>query len=190
MSPEQEPIENYPRTSYGCVFCVTGKERLVANGIELFSRNARACAVCQTMRRTSKGVTTLHDDVVIPGYVFFEAPDNAELHDLIPGDDMISVLTYSDGDWRLFGEDESYAKFIFKYDGTLTLSTAHKIGDRIVIIDGPLKELEGMITRIDKRNRSGQVTIRFAGREQKIWLGFDIVKELPENETDCAARED
>ena len=188
MSPEQVPIENFTAASYGCVFCITGKERLVANGIELFSRSARARAVCQTMRRTSSGVTTLHDEVVIPGYVFFEAPGNAELHDLIPGDDMISVLTYSDGDWRLFGEDENYAKFIFKYDGTLSLSTAHKIGDRIVIVDGPLKELEGMITRIDKRNRSGQVTVQFAGREQKIWLGFDIVKELPENETDCTAR--
>ena len=87
------------------------------------------------MRHTTNGVTTLHDDVVIPGYVFFEAPSDAALHELIPGDDMISVLTYSDGDWRLFGEDENYAKFIFRYDGTLTLSTAHKIGDRIVIID-------------------------------------------------------
>ncbi len=189
MSPEQAPRENTLKTSYGCVFCITGKERLVANGIELFSRNARARAVCQTMRHTTNGVTTLHDDVVIPGYVFFEAPSDAALHELIPGDDMISVLTYSDGDWRLFGEDENYAKFIFKYDGTLSLSTAHKIGDRIVIIDGPLKELEGLITRIDKRNRSGQVTVQFAGREQKIWLGFDIVKELPENETNCATRE-
>ena len=38
--------------------------------------------------------------------------------------------------------------------------------------------MEGNITRIDKRNRSGQVTINFAGREQKVWLGFDIVKEF------------
>ena len=66
---------------------------------------------------------------------------------------------------------------------------AHKIGEKIVIVEGPLKDLEGQITRIDKRNRSGQVTVQFAGRQQKIWLGFDIVKELPEHEACTAARE-
>lgn len=185
MSSEQTLHLKQESASYGCVFCITGKERLVANGIELFSKTAKARAVCQTIRRTSNGVTTLHDEVIIPGYVFFQAPSDSAAHELIPVDDLISVLTYSDGDWRLFGEDENYAKFIFQYDGVLTLSKAHKIGDRIVIVEGPLKELEGMITRIDKRNRSGQVTIHFAGREQKIWLGFDIVKELPADETAC-----
>lgn len=185
MPSEQTLYQNQRKASYGCVFCITGKERLVANGIELFSKTAKARAVCQTIRRTSNGVTTLHDEVIIPGYVFFQAPSDSAAHELIPVDDLISVLTYSDGDWRLFGEDENYAKFIFRYDGVLTLSKAHKVGERIVIVEGPLKELEGMITRIDKRNRSGQVTIHFAGREQKIWLGFDIVKELPADETAC-----
>ena len=189
MSSEHVLTLHKPKLSYGCVFCLTGKERLVANGIELFSKQARARAVCQSMRHTQNGVTTVSDDVVIPGYVFFEAPGNAEVHDLIPLDDLISVLSYSNGDWRLFGEDENYAKFIFKYDGLLSLSKAHKIGEKIVIVEGPLKDLEGQITRIDKRNRSGQVTVQFAGRQQKIWLGFDIVKELPEHEACTAARE-
>ena len=155
MSPDHFLSLHKTKVSYGCVFCLTGKERLVANGVELFSKKARARAVCQTMRHTQKGVTTLRDDVVIPGYVFFEAPYDADVRELVPVDDLISVLSYSDGDWRLFGEDENYAKFIFKYDGVLSLSKAHKIGERIVIVEGPLKDLEGQITRIDKRNRSG-----------------------------------
>ena len=112
MPPEQTQNLKQEKASYGCAFCITGKERLVANAIELFSKKARAHAVCQTMRRTSNGVTTLHDEVVIPGYVFFQAPSDAATHELIPLDDLISVLTYSDGDWRLFGDDENYAKFI------------------------------------------------------------------------------
>lgn len=188
MSPEHVLNGHEPKICYGCVFCLTGKERLVATGIELFSKKARARAVLQTMRHTKDGVTTLQNDVVIPGYVFFEAPADVAIHELVPLDDLISVLSYSDGDWRLFGDDEDYAKFIFKYDGVLSLSKAHKVGERIVIIEGPLKDLEGQITRIDKRNRSGQVTLHFAGKEQKIWLGFDIVKELPEHEACTATR--
>lgn len=170
------------KLAYGCVFCLTGKELLVANGIEVFNQNTRARAVCQTVRHTSRGITKLQDDVIIKGYVFFEAPVDSNLHDLVPPDDLISVLKYTDGDWRLLGEDEEYAKWIFKYNGVLQLSKAYQINDRICIIDGPLKDLEGQITRIDRRNRSGQVTVNFAGKQHKIWLGFDLVKELPANE--------
>ena len=107
MSSEHLLSLHKPKVCYGCVFCLTGKERLVANGIELFSKKARARAVCQTMRHTQNGVTRLSDDVVIPGYVFFEAPEEVEVHDLVPVDDLISVLSYSDGDWRLFGDMRS-----------------------------------------------------------------------------------
>jgi len=169
---------NEQNKAYGCLFCITGKENVVANCIQLYNKNVRAKASCQTMRYTSQGVTRLQNDVVLKGYVFFETSADASIDGLFPFNDILSVLRYSDGDWRLCGDDLEYAKWIFKYNGVLPLSKAYKVGDRIFINDGPLKDLEGSITRVDKRNRSGQVTINFAGRERKIWLGFDIVKEF------------
>lgn len=166
--------------TYGCLFCITGKENIVANCIQIYNKKVRAKAACQTMRHTCQGVTRLQNDVILKGYVFFETDGDAIINGLFPPNDILSVLSYSDGDWRLCGDDLEYAKWIFKYNGVLPLSKAYKVGDRIFIIDGPLKDLEGSITRIDKRNRSGQVTINFAGREQKVWLGFDIVKEYTE----------
>jgi len=164
--------------SYGCAFCVTGKETLLTQAIEEFCRDAKARAVRQEKRFTCKGQVTVRDEIVIKGYVFFMVPRELEINEIIPPYDFIKPLTYSNGEWRLFGEDEEYAKWIFKYDGTLNLSKAYQIGDRIEIIDGPLKDLEGLITRIDKRNRNGQISIQFGGKVQKIWLGFEIVKKL------------
>lgn len=166
--------------AYGCVFCITGKEQVVANCIQIYNKNVRAKAASQTIRHTCQGVTRLQNDVILKGYVFFETSADVNINGLLPPNDILSVLSYSDGDWRLCGDDLAYAKWIFKYNGVLPLSKAYKVGDRIYIVDGPLKDLEGSITRIDKRNRSGQVTIYFAGREQKVWLGFDIVKEFSE----------
>lgn len=178
---------NEIKKSYGCLFCITGKENVVANSVSIYNKNIRAKAACQTMRRTDQGVTRLQNEVILKGYVFFETSADANVDGLLPAYDILSVLSYSDGDWRLCGEDLEYAKWIFKYDGVLPLSKAYKVGDRIYIIEGPLKDLEGSITRIDKRNRSGQVTINFAGREQKIWLGFDIVKEFSSSDEVQAA---
>lgn len=173
-----QPDQNIER-SFGCVFCLTGKEVLVAQAIEVFCREARARAVCQEKRFSSGGQITVRDEVMIKGYVFFVVPRDIEISKVVPPDDLIKPLTYSGGDWRLSGEDEEYAKWIFKYDGTLCFSKAYQIGDRIEIIDGPLKDLEGQITKIDKRNQNGQVTFQFAGREQKLWLGFEVIKKLP-----------
>jgi transcription antitermination factor NusG len=168
--------------AHGCLFCLTGKELIVANLVENADAQIRARAVRKVVRHTKRGVTTLQDDIVLKGYVFFEAPESINIFTVMPQGESMSVLTDSDGDWRLYGDDESYAKWVLKYDGLFGLSKAYKVGDRICITDGPLKDLEGQITRIDKRNQSGQITVPFAGRQQKIWLGFNIVKELPAND--------
>lgn len=169
---------NESKIAYGCIFCKTGKENILANYIQTYNKNVCAKAANQTMRYSSQGVTRLQNDVILRGYVFIKTSADADLKRLLPINDILAVLSYSDGDWRLWGDDLEFAKWIFKYNGVLPLSKAYMVGDRIFIADGPLKDLEGNITRIDKRNRSGQVTIHIAGREQKVWLGFDIVKEF------------
>ena len=170
------------RIVYGCLFCVTGKEQYVAQNIERHVPQIHACAVYQTKRHSLHGKTFLQNELLLPGYVMFQAPEWTDVFNLIPEDDTISILTYSDGDWRLYGTDEEYAKWIFRYDGLISLSKAYKIGDRIQIVDGPLKDMEGLITRIDRRNQSGQVTLTLGGKQRKVWLGFKIIEELPSNE--------
>ena len=173
----EAPSKN--ETALGCIFCLTGKERALAGAIEKRHQEIQAHAVSQIKRFTKDGVTTLQEQIVIPSYVFVKLPAEIDLRDLAGMDGFLSLLRYSDGDWRLSGEDEDYVNWIFRYDGVLPLSKAYQVGDRIVIIDGPLKDYEGQIAKVDKRNRCGQVVLNFAGRQQKVWLGFDLVGEFP-----------
>lgn len=175
-------------TDYGCVFCMSGKETLVADAVQQRYPQVRATAIRQTKRRTCQGFTTLHDEVVLQGYVLFQAPAGFSLQGALQADNIISLLTYSDGDWRLFGDDLEYARFIFRHNGVIGLSHAYRIGDRIQIVDGPLKDLEGHITRVDRRNRSGQVTLAFGGNTFKVWLGFDIIEGYSVHEEELATK--
>lgn len=175
------------KIAYGCVFCISGKELYVACQLERLTDCIRARAVCQTKRYTIRGKTTLKNVVVFPGYVLFEAPESCDIFRFTQDDESLSVLTYTDGDWRLYGDDRTYAQWVFQYNGLIGLSKGYQIGDRVQIIDGPLKDIEGCITRIDRRNRSGQVTLRFGGRELKVWLGFEIIKEYSVNERSLAS---
>lgn len=187
MPPGDSVGASKKKMAYGCIFCLTGKEIAVAADIQRRCAQIRAIAVRQNKRFTHGGVTTLREVVLLYGYVLLEAPENAVLHEALKQVDSITILTDTDGDWRLYGKDEDYARWAFSYHGLIGLSRAYRVGEQIQIVDGPLKDLEGKISRIDRRNRSGQVTLQFWGKEIKVWLGFEIIEEHTANERPLAS---
>ncbi|MCE5343005.1 MAG: hypothetical protein LLF96_05360 [Eubacteriales bacterium] len=122
--------------AYGCLFCLTGRETALTETIEKQGFGLRGRVVCQAKRGTAKGMTRLQTEVLLREYVFLEADWIADISGAIPREDGDALLTYSDGDWRLCGADEEYARWVFRYNGLIGLSKAHRIGDRIRIVEG------------------------------------------------------
>lgn len=168
---EQEDV------AYGCVFCITGKEQFVANQIEKACPAVRAVTLRQMKYKTNKGVKTREEDIVLPSYVFFKAPSDAEPVLEFPRQNLIRILT-NDNIWKLCGEDKRFVQWLFQYDGLLGFSQAYQEGARIRIISGPLKDMEGQIARVDKRGRSGQVILTFHGKSVPVWLGFELISPI------------
>ena len=169
--------------SYGCLFCLTGKEQSVAEHIQTVCPNVRAAIMRQLKYKTCRKVKMREEAVLLPGYVFFEAPSSMEPSVVFPMQNVIRVLSMDNGIWQLQGEDERFVKWVFKYDGMLGLSQAYKAGDRIRFVSGPLKDMEGKIRRVDKRGMSGQVILSFCGRDIPVWLGFEMIMNSISN--DC-----
>lgn len=71
--------------------------------------------------------------VMLPGYVFFEAPDDVNIILRFPRSEILRILVGNDQDWRLIGSDYEFAKWLFDYDGCIGFSTAYQEGDRIRI---------------------------------------------------------
>lgn len=182
-----EPMEMRPSAcgddqsqdlAYGCLFCKTGKEQSVAEQIQVTCPNVRATTMRQLKYRTCKKVKTQEEAILLPSYVFFEAPSSMEPSIEFPTQNVIRILAMDSGIWQLQGEDERFVRWIFQYDGLLGFSKAYKEGDRIRIISGPLKDMEGKIKRVDKRGMSGQVILSFYGKDIPVWLGFELVKTI------------
>lgn len=173
MSSESVPL-NQDQLLYGCVFCMTGKEIEIAQRIEEDWPGVSARAVRVLKRRTKKGVKTTGFEVAIPGYVFFRAEEG-----FVPyGYPMRGwhLLRENDGGWRLYDRDEQFARWLFVHDGDIGMSKAYQVGDRVQIQQGPLKELEGFIRKIDKRNQSGKVEITVNGNTFQVWLGYELLE--------------
>ena len=167
--------------SYGCLFCMTGKEQSVAEQIQAVCPNVRATTMRQLKHRTCKKVKTKEAAILLPSYVFFEAPSSMEPSVEFPTQNIIRILFLDKGIWQLRGEDERFVKWLFRYDGLLGFSQAYKEGDQIRIVSGPLKDMEGKIRRVDKRGMSGQVVLSFYGKEIPVWLGFEMITNYNAN---------
>ena len=175
--PETEDEQPQER-SFGCLFCITGKEQSIVDQIQTSCPDVRATAMRQLKYRTCKKVKTQEEAILLPSYVFFEAPSTMEPSVEFPRQNIIRILSTDDGMWQLQGEDERFVKWLFQYDGLLGFSQAYKENDRIRIISGPLKDMEGKIKRVDKRGKSGQVVLSFYGKEISVWLGFELIESI------------
>lgn len=165
--------------AYGCLFCKTRKEQAVAEHIEKCLPDVRGIAACREKKIKVDGQTQRVTDNFLPGYVFFEAPIEMNTQVFFTSQFMSRgiyyVLTDSNGYWRLRGDDERFARWLFRYDGILQFSSAYRDGDRVKIISGPLKDVEGQIMRVDKHAQRGQIRMVFNHMTITTWLGFEII---------------
>lgn len=162
--------------AYGCLFCHTGKEETVAKRLRGLPGVEEAFSARQTQHKSKAGVKSATEKIMLPGYVFFIAPEEINTADLKRLDYVIRLLQYG-SKWQLQGGDLEFARWIHGHGGMIGMSSAYRVGDRVTIIDGPLKEMEGVIEKLDKHNRNGRVLINFDGKQIKVWLAFEYVTE-------------
>lgn len=162
--------------AYGCLFCRTGHEIRAAQEMERLWPGITARAAMTVKRRSRSGRKFFTEEVLIPGYVFFAAPAETRLTDRLPVT-TLKLLRTQDGEWQLYGRDAWLAEWLMSHDGMVGMSQARQVGDRIQIQSGPLKDLEGFITKVDRRNRSGQVELTVGGKTTRVWLGFELLNE-------------
>ena len=80
------------RMSYGCLFCITGKEKGVAERIQTSCPDVRATTMRQLKYRTCKKAKTREEEILFPGYVFFEAPSDMKPSIEFPTQNVIRIL--------------------------------------------------------------------------------------------------
>ena len=90
---------------------------------------------------------------------------------------VIRVLTDGDGSDTLMGRDLEFADWLWSLNGRIEVMQAVQIGDRIEIVDGVFKRLQGTITKMDRRRRTVRVSLETEGTPKQIWLAYEIVEK-------------
>jgi hypothetical protein len=154
-----------------CVFCTTGNETAIAE--ELSRMDGVTAIVAKKQKKEwRRGTWCEVRKVLLPGYVFLYRHSALLAPAVSAKLQSMRVLKYNDGSTLLIGRDRQFADWLWKQGGVIGISTALHRGSDVEITGGPLAELDGIITRIDRRKQIAKVTLDIAGG-LSVWMSFD-----------------
>lgn len=140
------------------------------------------------VRRQGKMIT--EDAPLFPGYIFMEFPDKtlpAELlYAIRHSRYFIRFLPSNESPHPLDQHDSEIIRHWLVYGGRVPVSlVTFDEHQRIRVVDGPLKGMEGNIIKVDRRKRRAKIQITLAASPMTLDLAFDLL----EPDTEHAAAE-
>ena len=138
----------------------------------------------RTLVRTKKGIKKTKTDALYPGYLFYISPSvSTEIYKLyrrIPG--FVRFLKDNQHIEPLSAEDESIICHFRSFGEIAETSKVYfDEQNKIQILAGPMKGLEGKIVKVDKRKRRAKVVLNLYKESFPIDLGFEILAPLEED---------
>ena len=138
--------------------------------------------------RKVKGQPTKQLAHLLPGYLFFVSDHPQELQKLLKRiPEFAKTLGDDDGAIPLYQEE---VEFLQRYTGDeriLKMSEGYLVGSELVVTDGPLKDYQGKVMKIDRHKRTAVLELEFLGRKTKVTVGLEIVRKF---DCKCLWRQD
>ena len=160
-----------------CVFCEINRE----DKAELFLQEAGYNVISAFAERriivNGKIKNVLRS--LVPGYVFFETEkilDGIAWREICKMQHIRYPLKYTDNEKKLRGKDLEFIHWLKGNKGVIKISKIIEIGNRINVLEGPLKDYEGKIIKINKRQKCVAVKLDGEGMENIIWLSYECVQ--------------
>lgn len=113
------------------------------------------------------------------GYIFLETGRVEELFYRLKA---VPELTKILGDGREFipikDEEKTVLQQMGNEEHVTEMSVGYIVGERVVILSGPVKGIEGKIKKIDRHKRMAVLEVRMFGRWVDVKVGVEIVEKV------------
>lgn len=119
--------------------------------------------------------------VLFPGYVFAVTEEVEKLYEALRS--VIGVTKLIGTGKEIVPITEKEKQFLLEFGGEeqlVEMSEGIIVGDRTIILKGPLKGKEGMIRKIDRHKRKAWLEVEMFGRRQEVQVGLEIVEKRKE----------
>ncbi|SMF76889.1 acyl carrier protein [Paenibacillus uliginis N3/975] len=176
-------------------FVQTGKEEAVKKRFCDLDINIKKCCVPKRKVPEKKnGIVYESIKILFPGYVFFCTEIDFRTYyqiNSIPG--VIKILNYSNKKDKLISSEESSHDLFFKSVPDEQMSIILEMlnendiidylkilfrNEKVKVISGPCKGLEGRIKKIDKHKKRAKIQLDILGLEKIVDIGIEIIRPI------------
>ncbi len=170
----------------------TGRENYFIQNILKYSSElgSRLHFPCKEEKRRRRGKVEKEQIPLFPGYVFYVSKTNLTgtiKEDLKKGPAFSRFLPDTKGPLALRDNDLVIIKSILSFGPVLKESRVYfDKNDRIIVTEGPLKGLEGHITKIDKRKSRATIVVDMYNTRYSINLSFETIELASKDKKDGA----
>ena len=163
------------------IWTYTGKEEKTKSFIERFVDKdlySRCSIPYMTKLEKKAGITCKVKKLMIPSYVFVQTDridDFADALNRVPG---FTVVLHTGDYYQPLAKPEEYVLSTLTGDSDVVdMSTGYLSGDRVSIVCGPLKGLEGQIKHIDRHHRTATLEMTMFDRTTMVKVGLEVVEK-------------
>lgn len=139
----------------------------------------RSFLPCFEEMKRYQGTWHKEQKLLFPGYVFLISGDPELLYQSLKQVIGLTKLLKT-GD-QIISLTEAEIRFLLKFGGKdqlVKMSTGFVEQDRVVILEGPLKGLEGYIRKIDRHRREAHLKLPMFGRMLDTRVGLEIIAKM------------
>lgn len=136
-------------------------------------------------KKKYQGKWQVYEEMLFPGYLFVisEAPE--ELYQALKRIPQMTRILGTGEKWTaMTANDIETVRRLASPQGKslcerwrMNFSEGYLKGDKIIIIDGPLKGMESSISRIDRHKRLAWLSMEIMGQPREIAVGLEIIRK-------------
>lgn len=179
--------QNQDLSMYYVIQVATGQEEKVIEDIRRFNTNrSESFDVFTPSRKTMRKYKGVYKEVTercFPGYIFVETNDVQQLFkDLYWVPDFTRLLGRERKETHLFvslnKEESRMVDILYNRENDRTTGISDieiEEGDKIRILTGPLRDLEGCVKKVNLHKRKVTVELTFMKRPVEVDVGINIV---------------
>ncbi|MDR0910752.1 MAG: hypothetical protein LBM77_13435 [Spirochaetaceae bacterium] len=166
-----------------CLFCETGKEIAVEDELKRHNLQVVESHKERLVWGTDGGKTKAARRFIplIPGYIFIASDIEADAQfwkDITELPGVYYPLKYGDGTHALRGNDLKFVIWLENQSGLIRPVKAFKKGNRVIIIEGPLKEMGGTVLEINPKRKCAKIQLHGEGIQLSLWLQYELIDQI------------
>jgi transcriptional antiterminator NusG len=172
-------MNRFDRGKWYALFVLTGKEEKVKEKLEYRFRDSQLKFVVPRRKLLERKAGKWEEKVrtVFPGYILVNGTIGAEeYYSLLGTPGLLRVLKNNYEPLEIPEQDIEVIKMLICNGEIIERSGILIESGKVIVTDGPLLGLEGLIYSIDKRKGRAKIKLNFAGEPRLVDLSISLIQ--------------